>query len=77
MEGSTAFPGLLHFTLDSYVIALSVKQGSIKFHFFESLVTQLGIEPWSPGVHSNNQTMSGYIYIYIHTYIYIYIYIYI
>ena len=27
------FPGLLHFTLDMYLILLSVKQGSIKYHF--------------------------------------------
>ena len=32
-EGSTPFPGLPHFTLDSYLIMLSVKQGSIKYHF--------------------------------------------
>ena len=35
---TTAFPGLLHFTLDSYLTMLSVKQSSIKYHFFESLV---------------------------------------
>ena len=27
------FPGLLHFTLDTYLILLSVKQGGIKYHF--------------------------------------------
>ena len=27
------FSGLLHFTLDAYLIILSVKQGSIKYHF--------------------------------------------
>ncbi len=32
-EGGTPFPGLLHFTLDPYLIMLSVKQGSIKYHF--------------------------------------------
>ena len=32
-EGATPFPGLLHFTLDPYLIMLSVKQGSIKYHF--------------------------------------------
>ena len=31
---ATPFPGLLHFTLDSYLILLSVKQGGIKYHFF-------------------------------------------
>ena len=37
-EGTTPFPRLLHFTLDPYIIMLSVKLGSIKYHFFESLV---------------------------------------
>ena len=32
-EGATPFPGLLHFTLDTYLIFLSVKQGGIKYHF--------------------------------------------
>ena len=38
-EGPTPFPGLLHFTLDSYLILPSVKQGGIKYHFgWKSLV---------------------------------------
>ena len=32
-EGATSFPGLLHFTLDPYLILLSVKQGVIKYTF--------------------------------------------
>ena len=32
-EGATPFSGLLHFTLDPYLIMLSVKQGGIKYHF--------------------------------------------
>ena len=32
-EDATPFLGLLHFTLDSYLIMLSVKQGGIKYHF--------------------------------------------
>ena len=32
-EGATPFTGLLHFTLDPYLIMLSVKQGGIKYHF--------------------------------------------
>ena len=32
-KGTTPFPGLLHFTLDPYLIRLSVKQGGIKYHF--------------------------------------------
>ena len=31
--GWNSFPGLLHFTLDPYLIMQSVKQGSIKYHF--------------------------------------------
>ena len=32
-EGATPFPELLHFTLDTYLIMLNVKQGGIKYHF--------------------------------------------
>ena len=32
-EGATPFAGLLHLTLDTYLILLSVKQGSNKYHF--------------------------------------------
>ena len=32
-EGATPFPGLLHFTLESYLIMVSAKQGGIKYHF--------------------------------------------
>ena len=32
-EGATPFPELLHFTLDTYLILLRVKQGGIKYHF--------------------------------------------
>ena len=32
-EGATPFPELLHFTLDTYLILLSVKQVGIKYHF--------------------------------------------
>ena len=31
--GATPFPGLLHFTLDHYLVMLSVKQGGIKTDF--------------------------------------------
>ena len=37
-EGATPFPELLHFTHDTYLILLSVKQGGIKYHFLKSLV---------------------------------------
>ena len=33
MEGTIPFPGLLHFTLSTYLIMLSVNQGGIKYHF--------------------------------------------
>ena len=32
-EGANPFPELLHFTLDTYLILLCVKQGCIKYHF--------------------------------------------
>ena len=33
-KGATPFPWyVLHFTLDTYFILLSVKQGGIKYHF--------------------------------------------
>ena len=32
-ESATPFPGLLHFTLDPYIIMVSVNQSSIKYHF--------------------------------------------
>ena len=32
-EGATPFPELLHFTLNTYLILLSVKQGGIKYQF--------------------------------------------
>ena len=60
--GCYSFPGLLYFTLDPYLIMLSVKQGGIKYHFLS-----LWIEPRSPGPLANTLTarpMSGIIYIY-------------
>ena len=32
-EGCYFIPGLLHFTLDTYLIMLSIRHGSIKYHF--------------------------------------------
>ena len=32
-ESATPFPALLHFTLDPYLVMLSVKQGGIEYHF--------------------------------------------
>ena len=55
-EGATPFPGLLHFTLDPYLITLSVKQGGIKYHFWVFSMTRPG--DWTQvsraiGEHSN------------------------
>ena len=43
---TTPLSGLLHFTLDTYLIMLCIKQSSIKYHFFEFLV---GLTPGLPG----------------------------
>ena len=40
-ECTTPFPGLLHFTLETYLI----KQGGIKYHFWVFGMTRPGIEP--------------------------------
>ena len=59
-EGATPFPGLLHFTLDPYLIMLSVKQGGIKYLFFLVFgMTRPGIEPRSPRPLANTRSMSG------------------
>ena len=48
-EGAISFPGLPHFTLDTYLILLSVKLGGIKYHFLKSLVWRdLGLSPDLP-----------------------------
>ena len=72
--GRYSFPGLLYFTLDPYLIMLSVKQGSSTiFRVFG--MTRPGIEPRSPGPLANTLTprpMSGvpmYVYIYIHIHV--------
>ena len=43
-EGTTPFPGLLHFTLDTYLILLSVNQGGIKYHFLSLWYDDLGLK---------------------------------
>ena len=57
-EGATPFLGLLHFTLDPYLIMLSVKQGRIRYHFWVFGMTRLGIEPHYPGPLANTLLMS-------------------
>ena len=54
MEGRYSFPWLFHFTIDPYLIMLSVKQGVIKYHFWAIGMTQPGIEPQSPGKLTTN-----------------------
>ena len=70
--GRYSFPGLLYFTLDPYLIMLSVKQGGIKYHFLSLWYDSTR----SPGPLANTLTprpMSGSIYIYIYIYnVYIY-----
>ena len=52
--GATPFPGLIYFTLDPYLIMLSVNQGGIKYDFLLVFgMTRPGIEPRSPGPLAN------------------------
>ena len=43
------FPRFLYFTLDPYLIILSVKQGGIKYHILSFGMTLLGFETRSSG----------------------------
>ena len=52
-RGATPFPGLLHFTLDRYLILLSVKQRGIKYYFKVFGMTRPGIKPRSLGPLAN------------------------
>ena len=47
-EGTTPYPELFPFTLDMYLILLSVKQGGIKYYFKVFGMTRPGIEPRYP-----------------------------
>ena len=59
-EGATSFPGLLHFTLDTHLIMLSVKQGGIKYYFVKVFrKTRLGIKPRSLRPLANTQYPQG------------------
>ena len=53
--GPYSFPGLFHFTLDPYLIMLSVKQGGIKYHFL-SLWYDL-TRDWTPVSRVNTLTI--------------------
>ena len=43
----------MHFILDTYLILLSVKKGSIKYNFCVVGMNKPGIEPWSRGTFAN------------------------
>ena len=49
-ESTTPLPGLFHFTLDPYLIMLSVKQAGSSTIFGVFGMTRSGIEPRRPGV---------------------------
>ena len=62
MEGATQFSGLLHFTLDPYIIMLSAKQGGMKYHLKVFGMTRPGTEPGSPGPLANTQLIRRFMY---------------
>ena len=64
-RGRYSFPGLIYFTLDPYLIMLSVKQGGIKYHFLNLWYDSTW--DWTQVSRVNGE----------HSHIYIYIYIYI
>ena len=64
-EGATSFPGLLNFTLDTYLKMLSIKKGCIIYNFWVLGMTRPETEPRSPGLMVN--TLPIYIYIYIYS----------
>ena len=69
-EGATPFPGLLYFTLDTYLIMLSDKQGGIKYNFSIFGMTWPGIEPLSPGPLANSLPTRPMIYTHLCTHTY-------
>ena len=56
--GATPFPGFFYFTLDTYLIMLSVKQASIKSIFNSLVWLDLGLNPRARAFdkHSNHRT---------------------
>ena len=72
-KGASPFPGLLHFTLNPYLIMLCLARRHQVWFFLVFSMTRHGIEPQSPRPMSN----TIYIYICVCVFIYIYIYIYI
>ena len=59
-----SFPGLVHFTLDPYLIMLSVKQGSIKNHFLSYIYIYIYIY---------NSEFHVYLSLYIYKYVCVYV----
>ena len=53
-QKASPFPGMLHFTFKTYLILLSIKQGSIIYHFKVFGMTLPGIETGSPGPWANS-----------------------
>ena len=61
--GCYSFPWLAPLTLDTYLIMLRVKQGGIKYHFFESLVwLDPGLKPGLPNHWRTFYPLDQYIY---------------
>ena len=69
-EGVTPLPGSLHFTLDTYLIVLRIKQGSIKLHFCILGMTRSEIELRSPESLANTYSLSLSLSLSIYIYIY-------
>ena len=68
-EGATPFPGLLHFTLDPYLIMLRVKQGGIKYYFLSLWYDSTW--DWTSASRTIGSTHWPMAYIYLNEYIYI------
>ena len=61
-KGASTFPEMLHFTLDPYLIMLSVNQYGIMYHFWVLGMTWSGIEPWSPGPLAKTQLVNFFLF---------------
>ena len=66
--GRYSFPGLLYFTLDPYLIMLSVKQGGIKYHFLSLWYDSTW--DWTQVSRAIGEHSNPYIYIYIYRNLY-------
>ena len=62
--GHYSFPWFLYFTLEHYLIMLSVKQGGIKYHFLSLWYGSTGdwtLIPWAIGKYSNHDANVWYL----------------